>query len=237
MPSPIHDAPDRGTPPPDARAWCLRLTALVMTLGLSACSSDGNSDWSAVAQMVKGYWTGSDTVPIEQAAGIPYATVGVRVGDGAQGMFILASQTGNDLLWVSGRVVAFTTRDGRIIRSAGLDHNLAGYLPQGSMPAPETAASWSTPRAIAWTADLTEPDRYSVRVECQRQPEGIEAVTLLGKQIRTLKVTEDCSAPEIGWNFVNTFWVGPDNGFVWKSIQFIHPDLDPIEIETLRPPG
>lgn len=239
MPSQTPDITDRGAPlpPPGVRAWRAGLSALVMAFGLCACSSDGNSDWSAVSQMVRGYWTGSDTLSVQQAASIPYATVGVRVGDGTQGMFILASQTGNDFLWVSGRIVAITTRDGRIIRSAGLDHNLAGYLPQGNMPAPETAASWSEPRVIGWSVDLTEPSRYSVRVECQRRPEGVEAVTLLGKPIRTLKVTETCSASEIGWNFVNTFWVGPDSGFVWKSVQFIHPDLDAIEIETLRPPG
>jgi hypothetical protein len=214
-----------------------RLSVLGLALGLGACSSDGNSDWSSISAMVKGYWTDSDTVSVEQASNIPYATVGVRIGDGTQGVFILASQTGADSLWVSGRIVAITTRDGRIIRTAGLEHNLAGYLPQASLPSSESAASWSTAHTISWTADLTEPTRYSVRVECQRQPQGVEAVTLLGKPIRALKVTENCSASEIGWNFVNTFWVGPDSGFVWKSIQSIHPDIDPIEIETLRPPG
>ena len=36
--------------------------------------------------------------------------------------------------------------------------------------------------------------------------------------------------------FTDTFWVGA-SGLVWKSIQHIHPNFDPLDLEVLRPPS
>ena len=39
-----------------------------------------------------------------------------------------------------------------------------------------------------------------------------------------------------GWSFENLFWVDPQTGFVWRSVQHIAPGVAPIEIDVLRPP-
>jgi hypothetical protein len=209
------------------------LAALAIALTAAGCSSDSGSDWSSVFSMVKGYWRGAETVSLQQASAIPFASIGVRIGDGSQVIFVLASDSSGERLWVAGQRAALTTRDGRITRSAGLGHDLTGFVPTPGLfgGGPQ---EWSD-RHIEWSVDYADIHSYSLQIQCTQRRTGIEAVVLLGKSIRTLRVDEICQAPSTGWQFTNSFWVDPDSGFVWRSIQYIRPDLDPLEIETLRP--
>ena len=204
---------------------------------LCGCSSETGSDWPQVFDMMKTYWggSGSGAISLDQAAAVPYASIGVRVGDSSQALFVLATQSGDALQWLSGQRVALTTRDGRIVRTAGLAHNLVALVPGAGGSG--AAADWSRPATLNWVADLSDPTSFSVQIRCQRAPEGMETLTVLGKQVQALKVEERCAVQSLDWSFVNSYWVDPTSGLVWKSIQTIHPALDPVEIETLRPPG
>ncbi len=210
----------------------------VTALCLSGCSSDqmggGGSDWASLTEMIKSKWAGPGAVSMQQAAANPYASIGVRIGDSSQAMLVLASSTNGDLLWVAGRRVAITTRNGRVVRTAGLAHNLAGWVASNSLSPPDPAQIHGS---VRWTVDLSDPPYDSIQVNCQRSPDNFEGIILLGKTIRALKISERCEAPQIGWSFTNTYWTNPSDGFVWRSIQNIHPDLDPLDIEVLRPPA
>jgi hypothetical protein len=50
-------------------------------------------------------------------------------------------------------------------------------------------------------------------------------------------VVEDCKAAQLGWSFSNEFWEDDATGYVWKSQQFVEPDIDPVTLESLRPAG
>lgn len=210
------------------------LAPLVLAIGVAGCSSDSGSDWSSVLTMVKGYWRGAETVNLQEAATIPYASIGVRIGDGSQVIFVLASDTVGERLWVAGQRAALTTREGRIVRSAGLGHDLTGFVPTPGLFA-TGPGGWNN-RRVEWSVDYSDTRTYSLQIQCNDRTAGPEAITLLGKAIQTMRVDENCEAPLTGWQFTNTFWVDPESGFVWRSIQHLRPDLDAIEIQTLRPP-
>jgi hypothetical protein len=205
--------------------------ALVGLLALSGCSSEG-SDWVDMFKAARAAWDNRDApIGLEQASGIPFATMGVRVNGGREQMLLLATDTNGERLWTSGSKVAITTRRGRIIRTAGFGTDLSGYENANGDP-----AGWRAPHAFAWNADFADLGYYSVPVVCRVAPAGREPITILGKEIDTVRVDETCRAEKLDWSFTNSYWVNPESGRVWRSIQYLHPKGLVLEIELLRPP-
>ena len=108
-----------------------RLAVTLAAIFLAACSSEGlrfRISWSdfsntLAAPLIKP----SSDVTLDQAKAVPYASLGVKVGDGPQAMLVLADGTGPELSWTSASHISLITRDGRIIGSAGFEHNLSGF--------------------------------------------------------------------------------------------------------------
>ncbi|HEX3431034.1 MAG TPA: YjbF family lipoprotein [Rhizomicrobium sp.] len=170
----------------------------------------------------------SASVPRERAAAIPYATLGVRLGGSDQSMFVLASGSGTDLLWLGGKSVALSTRHGRVVRTVGFPHNISG------VHAAEGVRQDFTQRSVDYLYDFAEESRYGIPVRCVRQNLGSERIVIIGVPHDANHLAEDCNASGLDWSFRNEFWVDTA-GFVWKSRQFVHPKLDPLELEVLRP--
>src|ERR1700735_1278020 len=118
---------------PMIRQFGTALFAGSLGLGLSACSDFGdisNSDSVVMGQLLVHAITGigsSSSVPRARVAAVPYATLGVRLGSSDESMFVLATKAGGDLVWRGGPQLAITTRNGRIVRTAGFVHNLSGF--------------------------------------------------------------------------------------------------------------
>lgn len=107
------------------------LTALLL---LSGCDSTGTSDYTlyyqALRQSVAASFGDSSRITKEQAAAIPYASIGYRVNDGPEQLLVLAADSGGDQLWTSGAHVVIVTRSGRIVRTVGLAQDLSAVTPQ-----------------------------------------------------------------------------------------------------------
>jgi hypothetical protein len=148
-------------------------------------------------------------------------------------MIVLAGDTGGQSLWTSAAKVAITTKDGRIVRTAGFAYNLGGYESRG-----DASRKFGT-RVVRWQADFPDLNLYSVPIVCQDREAGDETIVILGKDIHTRRIDESCASQvsELNWSFKNTYWVDSESGLVWRSIQHIHPRLDAIEAEILRPPA
>jgi hypothetical protein len=181
--------------------------------------------WDQVAGV-----TGSDGVPRSQVAAISYATLGVRLGSSGEAMFVLQAKSGGDLHWVGGTQFAIATRDGRILRTTGFVHNLTGFQDVSS-PAVQAAGEISQ----EYQYDLADINAYGVIVRCSEHDAGQEQIDVVGGTHTTRHVIQDCSAPELDWSFSNEFWRDVDSNYVWRSLQYVHPGLDPIELESLRP--
>ena len=213
---------------PEAR----RLALAALALLLCGCSSEGGGDWLAFYHATRANFDSDRNLELKAVAAVPYATLGVRLGDGAEQMLILATDSAGDRLWTSSAKIALLTYHGRILQSAGLDYNLSGYNADDIRK-----LSWRLRESFTWTADFHDIGLYSVAVQCQDRPAAAETISVLGKDIETLRVDEACHADSIDWHFTNTYWISRETGRVWKSIQYIHPKLDAITIELLRPPG
>ena len=217
----------------------LRLLAAGLALcALGGCSSDPGSGWSQVVDLAKASFNRPDSVSLQQAASVPYASIGVRIGDGQQAMLVLASDSGQTQLWTSKAHIAISTRAGRVIETAGLPKNLSATVFAGlSDPLPEfLRQAVATPVSEIRNVDFSDLSKYSVLIRCRLAGGNPARVVILGHAILTRHFEEHCESSELDWSFTNSFWADRA-GFIWKSIQHIHPKSDPLEIEVLRPPG
>jgi hypothetical protein len=215
------------------RQRLLRTLACIGLAGaLAACSSQPDSlrIGEILFQQISGIG-GSEDVPRSQVAAIPYATLGVRLDSGTEAMFVLQSKSGAVLQWVGGTQFGIATRDGRILRTTGFVHNLSGFLD-------ETPPAGQNPSASRdYRYDLADLNAYGIAVHCTQRDVGQEQIVILGETHAARHVIEDCTAPELDWNFSDEFWKDVATDFVWRSVQYVHPGLDPITLETLRPAG
>ena len=216
--------------PRAGRFACASATLLGCAMTLSACSSDHN-EWPALFEAARSYWTQSDTgVTLNQAGSIPYATLGVRLNGDQEHMMVLATDVDGDQLWVSPQL-ALKTHNGRIASTSGLVTDLATHFGRSG-----PIEDWRVRHSYAWLGDFPDLGVFSVQVTCSVVPEGPDPVEILGKQIATFRVDEACSAPALGWNFTNRYWISESTGLVWKSVQHPHPKGPEIALEILRPP-
>jgi hypothetical protein len=218
-------------------AWRAAIPAIALLL-LSACSSD--SDYAAYFQVVKqsfSHGLDSSGVSRTQAAAIPYASLGYRLNGGQESILILATDTNGEQLWTSSAHIVLLTQDGRVKRTTGLPHNLGTLAPAREPALPAPASALEGPSTNIFTADFPDLGLYSVPVACRLTAGGRETITILGQPVATTRVNEDCRSAKPQWHFHNSYWLGEQTRFVWRSVQQIHPGGDTLEIEIFRPPG
>jgi hypothetical protein len=208
---------------------------------LAGCSSadSGNTNYAQFYQLVKQSVSatfGKVRVTRDQAASIPYASMGYTLDGSNQMLLVLATDSGGELLWTGPSHAVIVTRDGRIVRTIGLGHDLAGLTaPSAAAPAPAAAARG--PFSSSRLEDFPELGLYGTLVSCRARLVGRQRIQILGQAITTNRVDEACRSQRPDWSFVDSYWVDPDNGLVWRSRQHIHPKGTEIETEVFRPPG
>ena len=223
-----------------------RLVALaacgVLALTTAACSSSnsGNTSYSQFFQIMRQSWAasfGNARITREQAAAIAYASLGYTIDGGNQGLLVLATDSGGDLLWTSAAHVVIVTRDGRIVRTVGLDRNLSNVTSRDQSALPPPAAAIRAPFSSTRMEDFPDLGFYGVRVSCRAKLAGRQNVKILGQVLATLRVEETCNSQNPAWVFTDTFWIDKDSGFVWRASQHVHPKGTLVETEIFRPPG
>ena len=220
-------------------SWRLRPTALRagaaalgLGLALGGCSSDGGGDWLAMLRATRTAWDERDApVAVDQAAAIPYATLGIRIDGAREQILVLAMDNAGERLWASSAHIAITTRLGRIVQTAGLGHDLGGFRVMEGSP-----LDWTIAHNYIWNADLADLGYYALPIHCAMAPAGKDPIEIFGKTFDTVRVDETCHAEKIDWSFTNSYWVNPDTGRVWRAIEHVHPKGPVLEIRLLRPP-
>ena len=214
--------------------------ALALVTAACSSSNSGNTSYAQFFQVIRQSWAasfGNARITREQAAAIPYASLGYNLEGGNQDILVLATDSGGDLLWTSSAHVVIVTRDGRIVRTVGLGQDLSNTTSRDQKGLPPPAAAIRTPFSSTRLEDFADQNLYGVRVSCQAKLAGRQNIRILGQGIATIRVDESCNSRNPDWSFTNSFWVDQDSGLVWRSRQHVHPQGVPVEIEIFRPPG
>jgi len=217
------------------------IALIAALLLLSGCDSTGASDYTlyyqALRQSFAGGFGGSPHVTKDQAAAIPYASIGYRLNDGPEQLLVLATDSGGDQLWTSGAHVVIVTRGGRIVRTVGLAQDVSAVTPQKGQQISGPAKAREKNLSSVRLEDFPSIPTYGVAVKCTAIPKDIETIVILGRGVTTRKVDETCRSDLLDWSFIDSYWIDPQSALVWRSIQHVSPNRDKIEIETLRPAG
>jgi hypothetical protein len=222
----------------------IQVAALSSAILLGGCAAgNGGSNfqgsWALYYQLLQqGFTSGTGRARVsrEQAASVPYASLGYRVNGGNQSMLVLATANNGDLLWTAASHVVLLTRDGRILRSVGLPHDRAAMNPSGTRPVPPPGEALKGAFASQRLADFPDIGAYAVQLSCTTAPRRREIITILGAALATMRVDETCQSRNPRWSFTDNYWVDPESGFVWRSVQNLHPSGIRIQFDILRPP-
>ncbi len=137
--------------------------------------------------------------------------------------------------WISADRVAIATRNGRIVKTAGLAENLKNTEFVGKDPVGEGLHRLDHAKSVRRMIDVDTGNQYGLTVISELQPVGRETIEILGRTHETVVIRETGAAGQLGWEFENYFWVDAITGFVWKSRQHTTPNTPTIEFEILKP--
>lgn len=216
----------------------LTLTWALLAGGCSS-SQSGNTAYSQFLRLTRQSLAasfGNVRISREQAAAVPYASMGYSQNGGNEDMLVLGTETNGEQLWTSSRKVVIVIREGRIVRTLGLDYDLSGLTSQGNAvppPAAAVRAAFSTSRL----EDFPELGLFGVFVSCNARSAGRQTIKILGQPIATMRVNETCRSIKPEWHFTDNYWVDLDNGRVWRSRQHVNPKGGIIETQIFRPPA
>ena len=126
---------------------------------------------------------------------------------------------------------------GRVARTVGLPHDKTGMTPRTGEQLAPVAAALNGNVTYTRLEDFPDIPAYGVMLTCALSKKRAETITILGRGVLTVRIDESCRASDRKWSFVDHFWVAPDGGLVWRSLQHIDPTGTVIETEILRPPG
>jgi len=213
----------------------------LLASGVAGCASESNSVYDLFSSTVTKKSASSGAYPLsdDQIRGIPYATMGLRIGDLAPAVVVLATADGGELQWVSADHVSFYTSGGRLVRTRGLDRDLAATrLLSTSDPLADFARTGTVPpRGTYYEVDLKHADEKAIAVESRFDLVGEETLMILGRERLTRRIDEVASMPAWRWKTRNSYWVDAQGGRVWRAVQQYCPEMPAIHMELLKPPA
>ncbi len=216
--------------------------------GVAGCASnsrstlvDPDSTYSLVSETFASKVPPAGKYPLTtaQILDIPYATLGVRVGENPRGVMVLSTIDGKAHQWISNDFVSFVTLDGWLLKTHGLKRDLAAtrWLPAaGQNPLAAFGQTGELPaRGVYREIDLKHADERGIAVESRFESAKDETIVVLGEEHLTRRIDEIASVRAWHWEVRNKFWVDPESGKVRRSVQQYCPEIAPIEMEVLRP--
>jgi hypothetical protein len=217
-----------------------RSAALIILLMLAGCNSSGSSDYSQFYRVLRQSMAagmGNGRITRAQAAAIPYASMGYRLNGDREQLVVLATDANGEQLWTSSAHIVIVTRGGRIARTVGLGHDISGMTPKIGQQLPDIAAALKGEVTYTRLEDFPDLGVFGVELTCTLSQRGAQTIVTLGHGIATRRVDDVCHSTDKKWSFMDTYWIDPGNGLVWRSRQHLNPKGDVIQTEILRPPG
>ena len=214
----------------------------LLASGAAGCASNSGSVMNLFSSTITAKTRSPNDYPLSaaQIQSMPYATLGVRIGDFPRAVTVLARIDGPELQWVSADRNSFYTRNGRLVRSHGLDRDLGAtrWLTPGGDPIAGFGKNGELPGPGAYREiDLKHADEAAIVVESRYELGRDETFTVLGREHLLRRIDEVAVVPAWRWKAHNSFWVDPQTGLVWRSVQHYCPEMPPLELELLKPPA
>ncbi|WP_162690203.1 YjbF family lipoprotein [Marinomonas primoryensis] len=180
-------------------------------------------------------------ITAEYITALPYASSLVTINDAKPLLLILALAEKNivngsyQLTWITADRGAIVTENGRIIHTTGfLSNNLEELLTvNNNLPFLGVKNSW---QAIY---DWSPGYRYNFSADIKSLSLGTETLSTQRWQQEAEHIQERVSFTSLNSELINDFWVAPETNttkpFIVKSIQYLGPQMDRVEMLMVKP--
>ena len=137
------------------------------------------------------------------------------------------------MIWISADPIYLVTKNGRIIKTEGLENDLKGVIyPRISF---EEILEKPTNLLTSYYS-YDNPELNNLELKIRYFVQAKEEVFILNTKYDLTLVEEVVSNDKLGWNFKNLYWLD-ENFYVWKSQQTINPKIPEFTIEVTKKPS
>ncbi|PIB26648.1 hypothetical protein BFP76_12220 [Amylibacter kogurei] len=202
--------------------------AIVLSLG--ACSSENNVAGGGLMsdtakQMIaerKAKRSGVKPKPLSRAsiANVKQSIAQISVPKaGVKSLFTMVSQNGSNRTFLNKGGKTFTIRNNKLVATRGLEYDLMAMGTSGQ--------KMRTYRYLTPENHLAE-----IQFSCEFEGQTSDTITIVEKNYTLTRVEEFCKSPTHA--FKNRYWISQASGKVWKSQQWISPQMGHAIIEILN---
>ena len=215
--------------------------ALAMAGGLAACSSTGDNTVGKVGALARvSIFGAEEAAPTpeltrEQLNQIPSATIALIFGDGPRTFLVPLADNGGYLNYFDSGGHGLVMLRGAVTGTQGLGQDLDAVRHQADDPIahPTPVADWPGQVYRDYQYSERSGAEYSITLSCMFERLVSETIEIAEIDFDVVRISETCTNARR--QITNTYWVEADTGFIWKSQQWLGPNLTQATIEIIRP--
>jgi hypothetical protein len=215
--------------------------ALAMAGGLAACSSTGDNTVGKVGALARvSIFGAEEAAPTpeltrEQLNQIPSATIALIFGDGPRTFLVPLADNGGYLNYFDSGGHGLVMLRGAVTGTQGLGQDLDAVRHQADDPIahPTPVADWPGQVYRDYQYSERSGAEYSITLSCMFERLVSETIEIVEIDFDVVRISEICTNARR--QITNTYWVEADTGFIWKSQQWLGPNLTQATIEIIRP--
>lgn len=215
--------------------------SLIAVLVLAACSSAGSSDFQRIGALAKAKVAsaGPSAPPPQPTRAeldlIPSATIALSRGGGPRSYLVPLSDNGGYLTYLDAAGSGFVMFGGAVTGTQAWGKDLEGVLhdPRDPVAHPVPLAAWPTRIDRQYQFSMRDSGTYAITLACVYDRVAAERIEIVEIEFDLVRITETCTNARR--QVVNTYWIEARTGFIWKSVQWLGPDLGQVTVEIIRP--
>jgi hypothetical protein len=221
----------------------LVVTALAGLAVLAAACSSGENSFRRIGALARATLSGpKQQEPARELTRaelnqIPYATIALRFQDGPPTYLVPLADNGGYLTYLDQNRRGLVMKGGAVTATKALGEDLRAVRHHRDDPiaTPTPLADWPGRLHRDYQFRVRDTADYSVTLDCVFERLAAETIEIAELNFEVVRVSEVCT--NAARQVVNTYWVEADTGFIWKSQQWLGPNLAPATIEIIRPYG
>ncbi|MCG7496834.1 YjbF family lipoprotein [Vibrio sp. Of7-15] len=224
-----------------------KIIPILLSLILMGCTQKVSDVNATIHEAIFGF----DDIKVTKATinDSPYASSYVRIGNGPQIFMVLALVENGQQKWLSSDKAMLVTENGRIVKTLALPQdNLAKISTKNSTnpdflsqltPQTDLKAYIANNDAKAWktTFDWMPNYRYGYQANITWAYQYEQLVKSEAWEKQAHYIIETVYFPSLNEQYQNHFWLDVKTNQVVRSIQYLGPGMDRIEMTILKPYG
>lgn len=214
-------------------------TLLMLALA-GACSSAGPSYLERLGGALRATVAPAEPEPPRERTRaelneIPYATIGVTFAGGGRAFVVGRTVNGEIVDYRDASNRSVRLRGGALAGTEGLGVDLAAvrFAPEDPIAHPTALTDWPESVFREYRIHARSAPPYGITLACAYQRVAAETIEIVEILFDVVRVSEVCTNQ--ARQVINTYWVEAETGFIWRSKQWVGPQIGHVTIDIIRP--